>query len=182
MAFQKHCRFYRDSKSLSVGHGIGYCDLDGHHTICGGDLSFCEKPSGLKKYQDEQKGNKNDRRQYPRFRLDLPLEHQVMGSPNVFGGIAIDGSEEGFLIFSRKDLPIGTKLKITILFPKEYELTGFEMLAEIIRKDIYNKENQEGYQYGIRFVRISEGDHSQLRRLLGCGLALEELSDNQLEV
>jgi len=181
MAFQKHCRFYRDSKSLSIGHGIGFCDLDANRTICDGDLNFCEKPSDLMKYQERKSANK-DKRQYPRFLLDLPLEHQVMGSPNVFGGIAINGSEEGFLIFSRKDMPIGTKLKIAILFPKEYELAGFEMLAEIIRKDIYNKENREGHQYGIGFVRILEEDHSKLIRLLSCGLPLEELSDNQLEV
>jgi hypothetical protein len=105
-----------------------------------------------------------------------------MGSPNVFGGIAINGSEEGFLIFSRKDMPIGTKLKIAILFPKEYELAGFEMVTEIIRKDVYNKENREGYQYGIRFVPILEEDYSKLIRLLSCGLPLEKLPDNQLEV
>lgn len=129
-----------------MGHVIGYCDLDGNQTVCDGDLTFCEKPSSLKKYQDEQKGNKNDRRQYPRFCLDLPPDHQVMGFPNAFGGIAIDVSEEDFLIFSRKDLAISTKLKIAILFSKEYKLASFEMLAEIIRKDIYNKENREGYR------------------------------------
>jgi len=181
MTFQKHCRFYRDSKGLSMGQGIGYCDLDGNRTTCDGDLNFCEKPSDLMKYRERKSANK-DKRQYPRFLLDLPLEYRVMGAPNAFGGIAIDGSEEGFLIFSRKDLPIGTKLKIAIFFPKGNELASLEGLAELIRKDIYDKEDREGYQYGIKFVRIFEEDHSQLRRLLSCGLALEELSNNQSEV
>lgn len=51
----KECLFYRASESLSMGPGIGYCDLDCDRTTCEGDQHLCEKPDVLKKYLAEQK-------------------------------------------------------------------------------------------------------------------------------
>jgi hypothetical protein len=80
------------------------------------------------------------------------------------GGIVVDASETGFLIHSVEDIPIGTKLKIAVLFPREYELSNFEVSAEIIRKKIGEK-GEEGYQYGIRFTKILQEDYKKLREL-----------------
>lgn len=44
----KKCSYYRNSESESMGMGLGFCDLDGFHTICDGDVGFCEKPDKLK--------------------------------------------------------------------------------------------------------------------------------------
>lgn len=55
MPSKRVCPFYRDSENLGMGRGIGYCDLDCDRTTCEGDLSFCEKPDTLRKYQLEQK-------------------------------------------------------------------------------------------------------------------------------
>jgi hypothetical protein len=51
----KECPFYRASESLSMGRGIGYCDLDCDRATCEGDQHLCEKPDALKKYLSEQK-------------------------------------------------------------------------------------------------------------------------------
>jgi len=51
----KECPFYRASESLSMGPGIGYCDLDCDRATCEGDQHLCEKPDVLKKYLAEQK-------------------------------------------------------------------------------------------------------------------------------
>ena len=67
----------------------------------------------------------------------------------------MDASETGFLIYSVEDIPIGTKLKIAVLFPREYELANFEVAAEIIRKKVGEK-GKEGYQYGIKFTKDLE--------------------------
>jgi c-di-GMP-binding flagellar brake protein YcgR len=107
-----------------------------------------------------------DRRQYPRMYMDLPLEYRVGYAPQARGGIVIDASETGFLIYSRDGIPVGTKMKVAVLFPKEYELAMFEVLAEIIRKKFVAKEEEEGYQYGLKFVQILEEDHRKLRELL----------------
>jgi hypothetical protein len=55
MSNLRECSFYRDSETLNMGQGIGYCDLDCDRTTCDGDIQFCEKPDILRKYLLEQK-------------------------------------------------------------------------------------------------------------------------------
>jgi hypothetical protein len=54
------CSFYRKSEALSMGHGIGYCDLDCDRTTCEGDIHSCEKPDVLRKYLLEKKKREGD--------------------------------------------------------------------------------------------------------------------------
>ena len=176
MSAKEQCLFYRDSEGFGLGRGIGHCDLDGGQTVCDGDLIFCEKPSDLKKYQNEHKHDQKDRRQYPRFFLDLPLEYLVTNTPKAHGGLVVNVSEIGLLIRSVKNLPIGTELKIAVLFPKGYELANFEVLAQIVRKDPHWEEDWEGYEYGMKFIRILEEDRRKLRQILSGQFALEEVS------
>jgi len=42
------CKFYRNSESLHMGRGLGYCDLDCNNAICEGDAKFCEKLDALR--------------------------------------------------------------------------------------------------------------------------------------
>jgi len=175
---KKRCLFYRDSKSLGMGRGIGHCDLDGDQTVCDGDLRFCEKPSELKKHESKQKQDEKDRRQYPRFLLDLPLEYRVMNVPKAHGGLVVNVSEIGLLIRSIKNMLIGTELKIAVLFPKGYELANFEVLTTIIRKEPHWEEDWEGYEYGLKFIQISEEDRRKLRQILSGQFALEKDSQN----
>lgn len=51
----KNCLLYREAKRESMGTGLGFCDLDGINTICGGDVQFCEKPEELKRYLSRRK-------------------------------------------------------------------------------------------------------------------------------
>ena len=107
-----------------------------------------------------------DRRKYPRVHIDLPLEYRGKYDARAHGGIVIDASESGFLIYSTEDIPIGTKLKIAVLFSAEYELAKFEVFAEIIWKKVDMEKGEEGYQYGLRFVQVLEEDYRKLRKLL----------------
>ena len=107
-----------------------------------------------------------DRRKYPRVHIDLPLEYRVKYDARAHGGIVIDASESGFLIYSTEDIPIGTKLKMAVLFSAEYELTTFEVFAEIIWKNADVEKEEEGYQYGLRFVQVLEEDYRKLGKLL----------------
>jgi hypothetical protein len=96
--------------------------------------------------------------------MDLPADYWVKYNSYAHGGIVIDASETGFLIYSVEDIPIGTKLKIAVLFPREYELANFEVSAQIIRKKVAEK-GKEGYQYGIKFTQILQEDYGKLRQL-----------------
>jgi c-di-GMP-binding flagellar brake protein YcgR len=107
-----------------------------------------------------------DGRRYPRVSLDLPLEYRVMNVPYAHGGLVVNASEMGLLINSVKDIVIGSKLNIAVLFPNGFELSNFEVFAEVIWKDHHLEEDWEGYRYGLKFIEILEEDRRKLRQLL----------------
>jgi hypothetical protein len=107
-----------------------------------------------------------EKRGHPRSPMHLPLEYRVINAPFSHGGIVANGSEDGLLIHSVKDMPLGTKLDIVVIFPDEFELSNFELMAEIIRRDRHQEEDWEGYAYGLKFLQIFEEDREKLRELL----------------
>jgi hypothetical protein len=98
--------------------------------------------------------------------LDLPLEYRVLNGPYTHGGLVANASEVGLLIQSIRNIPVGEKLVTVILFPKGFELASFEVLGEVVWKDIHLKEDWEGFHYGFNFIDILEEDRNKLRRLL----------------
>ena len=63
MGEEKKCPLFRKPESLSMGKGIGYCDIDSSRTICEGDVKFCENPDTLRVYlrkRLEELENKKD--------------------------------------------------------------------------------------------------------------------------
>lgn len=126
----------------------------------------------------EKSKSMQDRRKSQRMILDLPLEYRVMDAPYAHGGLVVNASELGLLVQSVKSLPIGTKLNIAVLFPKGFELANFEVLAEILWKDIHWEEDWEGYQYGLRFLQILDNEYWKLKQLLSGQFHLEEVQRN----
>ncbi len=116
--------------------------------------------------------NNGERRRSPRVFIDLPLEYRGRGDSRLRGAIAVNAGEGGFLIESTRDIPVGTELNISVLFPKGFELASFKAVAKIIWKEPYlkdMKENQSwaGYQYGLELIQILEEDRWKLNLLLG---------------
>jgi hypothetical protein len=126
----------------------------------------------------EKLNDYSERRKSPRLLMDLPLEYRVIDAPYAHGGIVVNASEVGLLIQSVKKIPIGTQLNIAVLFPKGYELANFEVIAQVIWKDLHWEENWEGYQYGLRFIKILEEDRQKLKELLGGQFKLDEILTN----
>jgi len=126
----------------------------------------------------ERSAANHDRRRYPRSLMDLPLEYRVINAPYAHGGIVVNGSEEGFLIYSVKDMPIGTKLNLVVMFPKGFELTNFEVVAEVVRKDLHWEEDWEGFEYGLKFIQIFEEDRQKLKQLLSGFFQAGEAANN----
>ncbi len=126
----------------------------------------------------EKSKSMKDRRKSQRMMLDLPLEYRVMDVPYAHGGLVVNASELGLLVQSVKNLSIGTKLNIGVLFPKGFELANFEVLAEILWKDLHWEEDWEGYQYGLRFLQILDNEYWKLKQLLSGQFNLEEVQQN----
>jgi len=126
--------------------------------------------------------NNKDRRSHPRFIIDLPLEYRDRDGSCLRGGIVVNVSEGGFLIETVRDISVHTELSITVLFPKGFRLDDLKVVAKIVRKEPYWKEdwrgNQywEGYRYGLEFIQILEEDRWKLNILLGGRFESEEIS------
>jgi len=110
--------------------------------------------------------------------LDLPLEYRVMNVLYAHGALVVNASEVGLLINSIKNIPIGSKLNIAVLFPKGFELTNFEVLAEIIWKDLHWEDDWEGYRYGLKFTKLLDEDRRKLKQLLSGQFRSGEVSSN----
>lgn len=123
----------------------------------------------------EKPGPMKERRKSPRKGLNLPLEYRSKDAPYAHGALVINASESGLLVQSVKSIPVGAKLSIAVLFPKGFELTNFKVLAEIIWKDLHWEEDWEGYQYGLKFLRIQDADYGKLKQLLFCPIEIEEI-------
>ena len=115
----------------------------------------------------KRSSGQGEKRKYPRFLIDLPLEYQEAETSHARGGIVINASEGGFLIESVKNIPIGTKLNIAVLFPKWFELADFRLVAETLWKEPLWKDDWTGYRYGLNIVQILEEDQTKLKLLLG---------------
>lgn len=132
---------------------------------------------------DRMKGSLSDRerRSHPRFVIDLPLEYRKTHDSCLRGGTVVNVSEGGLLIETVRDISVGTELNVTILFANGFELATFKVMAKIVRKEPYRKEdwrgNQywKGYQYGLEFIQILEEDRWKLNWLLGGRFELEEV-------
>jgi CheY-like chemotaxis protein len=77
MSIFKKCPFYRDSKNLAMGIGLGHCDLCGQST-CEGDIQFCEKPEALKKQLLEQKKSEAGKNKTEEDQKKKPSEYKVL--------------------------------------------------------------------------------------------------------
>jgi hypothetical protein len=125
--------------------------------------------------------NTRERRRYPRIFIDLPAGYRDGDDSCLRGAIVVNVSEGGFLIETVRDIPVGTALNVTVLFPKGFELTNFKVVAEIVWKKPYSKEdlkgNQywKGYQYGLEFIQMFGEDRWKLDLLLGDRYNLEEM-------
>jgi len=106
--------------------------------------------------------------------MDFPLDYRVSDTLDAYGGLVVDGSEIGLRIHSVKDIPVGTRLNIAVIFPKGFQMTNLEVVAEIVWKDLYLRENWNGYQYGLKFIQIEEEDLQKLQQLLSSSTPNEE--------
>jgi len=77
------------------------------------------------------------------------------------------------LIYSIKDIPIGSEFKTVVFFSNGFEFDGFRVIAKAIWKDPHLEAGWKGYKYGLQFVHILEEDRRKLLNLLGSTLLSE---------
>jgi hypothetical protein len=124
----------------------------------------------------EDLSHPQERRKHQRYLIDLPLNFQMTETSDIHPGLSINASETGLLIQTFKDMPIGIRLKIELLFAKDFELSNLQGMAQIIWKDHYVWSDYKGYKYGLQFVQISNENYKKLKLLLENLFNLEDTS------
>jgi len=110
-------------------------------------------------------GSKEKRRRR-RILIDVPVDFQNIDKSNVSPALVINLSQTGFLIQTFEDMPIGKRINIKVLFPKGFEVANFSAVVEIVWKDICLWEDWEGYQYGLKFIKVLNKDLLKLKQFL----------------
>jgi len=117
-----------------------------------------------------------EKRRHRRILINVPVDFQNTDKSNVSPGLVINLSQTGFLIQTFEDMPIGKRINIKVLFPKGFEVANFSAVVEIVWKDICLWEDWEGYQYGLKFIKVLNKDYLKLKQFLSNRFDLVEIS------
>jgi c-di-GMP-binding flagellar brake protein YcgR len=107
-----------------------------------------------------------ERRKYPRFNIDLPIEYSLLSSFVSHPGRALNASEGGLLVYLSEKVEISQLLQMKLFFPSGSELNGLEIVAEVVWMDIHLGKDWGDYRCGVRFVDISHENLNKLKRFL----------------
>ena len=102
-----------------------------------------------------------EKRKYPRYSVDLPMEYARSDSV-VIHGQALNASEGGLLVYFPERVEIGQHLSLKLFFSSVSEFNTIETLVEVVWVDVHMIEEREDYRAGVKFVDISPGDLEKL--------------------
>jgi len=107
-----------------------------------------------------------ERRKHPRFVVELPLDYSRVDGKETYGGIVLNASEGGILVYLPEKIEIGAVLKIEILYVKGLELNVLKAIAKVVWSDLAARESWGEHRYGLQFQYIDEEDFGRLMALL----------------
>ena len=107
-----------------------------------------------------------ERRKYPRFSLDLPIEYHRINSSTGTQGRVLDASEGGLIIYFPEQIEIGQRLRLRLFFMIGSHLNTIELLAEVAWVEMRVGKARGDYRTGVKFVDISPDDMTKLKDFL----------------
>ncbi|MGQ9509414.1 MAG: PilZ domain-containing protein [Thermodesulfobacteriota bacterium] len=107
-----------------------------------------------------------ERRKFPRFYVELPLDYSRKGKKSDFGGFVKNASEGGILVYLPEKLEVGELLKIEVYLPKRLELNTIKGVAKVVWADLAAKESWREHRYGLSFQSMSKGAIHKLKNFL----------------
>jgi hypothetical protein len=106
-----------------------------------------------------------ERRKHPRFNIELPLDYSIENKDH-YGGVAVNASRGGLIVYLPIALVVGTSLNIEIIFVKGFQLNSIKVTAKVIWSSLAPKVIWGAYRYGLEFEKFQEGDLQKLKALL----------------
>ena len=107
-----------------------------------------------------------EKRKYPRFSVELPLNYFRAEGKETLGGMVANASEGGLLVYLPERMEIGALLKIEIFYVRGLELDTIKAVAKIVWCDLGARESWGEHRYGLQFQYIDEKDFNRLITLL----------------
>ena len=105
-----------------------------------------------------------ERRNHPRFSLDLPVEYWESGSrshPSRTGNVG----EGGILPYLPEEIEIGKNLRLRLFIDTGLNFISIEALVEVVWKGLPFGDKGE-HRIGVKFIDISEKNMANLRNFL----------------
>jgi hypothetical protein len=96
-----------------------------------------------------------ERRRYPRFSVDLPIEYYRIDSSISRAGRGLNISEGGLLISFPEGMDVSQYLKLKLFLPLGSELNAIEMVAEVVWLLDIHLGKGGNYQCGVKILLIS---------------------------
>ncbi len=107
-----------------------------------------------------------ERRKYPRFSIDLPIEYQTLDSQEVRTGRALNASEGGLLVYLPEKMKIGQQLALKLFFHHDGRMNVIEMIGEVVWIDLHLEMNWGDYRTGLKLVDISSENQQRLKEFI----------------
>jgi len=107
-----------------------------------------------------------ERRKYPRFNVDLPIEYSRIESSIGHTGKALNVSEGGLLIYFPEEMDIGQYIRLKLFLSLGSEVNTIEVLAEVAWMDIHLNKGEGDYRCGVNFIDVSPEDMTKLKSFL----------------
>ncbi len=107
-----------------------------------------------------------EKRKYPRFSVELPLDYSCVDRKATLGGMVANASEGGLLVYLPERIDIGATLKIEIFYVRGLELDTIKAVAKVVWCDLAARESWGEHRYGLQFQSIDEKDFNRLTGLL----------------
>lgn len=107
-----------------------------------------------------------EKRKYPRFSIDLPIEYQAIDSPVSRAGRALNASEGGLLVYLPEKMEIGQHIELKLFFHTGSSMNTVEMIGEVRWIDIHLDTNWGDYRTGLKLADISPEDMKRLKDFL----------------
>jgi len=107
-----------------------------------------------------------ERRKYPRFSIDLPIEYSRTDSL-AHPGQAANISEGGLLIYLPERVELGQRLRLKLFFASISEsLHTMEVLGEVVWRSSEPGEPRKTYSCGVNFIDAAPVDINKLKTFL----------------
>jgi c-di-GMP-binding flagellar brake protein YcgR len=108
-----------------------------------------------------------ERRKYPRFSVDLPVEYYQSNSSISHTGRAFNASDGGLFLYLTEQVEIGQHLRVKLFVTSGSDLSTIQILGEVGWAEIYLGEAWGDYRIGVKFVDISQENLNMLKSFLG---------------